>query len=73
MTDGFQKIDPIDVTVTITGHSNTATYDGEMHQVSVTGLPESFSFRIRVSKEDPEWPGTFFIDLDETAVSLKLR
>ena len=34
MTDGYQTISPIDVTVTITGHNNTATYDGEYHTVN---------------------------------------
>ncbi len=34
VTDGYQKIDPIDVTVTITGHNNTANYDGKEHVVT---------------------------------------
>ena len=34
VTDGYQTINPIDVTVTITGHNNTATYDGEEHTVT---------------------------------------
>ena len=34
VTDGYQKIDPIDITVTITGHNNTTDYDGEEHSVS---------------------------------------
>ena len=34
VTDGYQKIDPIDVTVKITGHNNTADYDGSEHSVS---------------------------------------
>ena len=34
VTDGYQTIDPIDVTVTITGHNNTTNYDGEEHSVS---------------------------------------
>ncbi len=34
VTDGYQTIEPLDVTVTITGHNNTATYDGNEHSVS---------------------------------------
>ena len=34
VTDGWQKINPIDVTVTITEHSGEADYDGEAHAVS---------------------------------------
>ena len=34
VTDGYQTINPIDVTVTITGHSSTVDYDGEEHSVS---------------------------------------
>ena len=35
VTDGYQTITPIDeIVVTITGHNNTATYDGEGHSVS---------------------------------------
>ena len=34
MTDGYQKIDPIDVTVTITGHNNPATYNSAEHKVT---------------------------------------
>ncbi|MBR2591337.1 MAG: MucBP domain-containing protein, partial [Oscillospiraceae bacterium] len=34
VTDGFQKINPISVTVTVTGANNTAIYDGEEHSVS---------------------------------------
>ena len=34
VTDGWQKIDPIDATVTITGHHNTTDYDGAAHSVS---------------------------------------
>ena len=45
----------------------------ELAAESVAGLPEDFDFTLRVSKEDPEWPGTFFIDLDEAAVYLNLR
>ena len=33
VTDGFVKIKPIDVTVTITGNSETADYDGKEHTV----------------------------------------
>ena len=32
VTDGYQVITPIDVTVTITGHNATVTYDGQNHQ-----------------------------------------
>ena len=41
VTDGYQTIDPINATVTITGHSNTAPYDGEKH--SVKGYDVEFS------------------------------
>ena len=34
VTDGYQKIDPIDVTVIITGHTSTVPYDGEAHTAS---------------------------------------
>ena len=34
VTDGYIKIDPIDVTVTITGHTETVDYDGKSHKVS---------------------------------------
>ena len=33
VTDGYQKIEPIDVTVTITGHNSTVDYDAEEHVV----------------------------------------
>ncbi|WP_026528934.1 hypothetical protein [Butyrivibrio sp. VCD2006] len=41
VTDGYQTINPIDVTVTITGHYNVAVYDGEEHKV--TGYDVAFS------------------------------
>ena len=34
VTDGYQTINPIDVTVTITGANNTTDYDGQEHSVS---------------------------------------
>jgi len=34
VTDGYQKIEPITVTVTITGATTTADYDGQPHTVS---------------------------------------
>ena len=34
VTDGYQTIKPIDVTVTITGHNSTVDYDGEEHTVT---------------------------------------
>ena len=34
VTDGYQTITPITATVTITGHNNTAPYDGTEHSVS---------------------------------------
>ena len=34
VTDGYQTVEPINVTVTITGHKDTATYDGEAHTVN---------------------------------------
>ncbi|MBQ6583345.1 MAG: hypothetical protein IJH77_05920, partial [Mogibacterium sp.] len=34
VTDGWQEITPIDVTVTITGYTNTSSYDGQEHSVS---------------------------------------
>ena len=33
VTDGYTTIDPIDVTVTVTGHNSTVNYDGEAHSV----------------------------------------
>ena len=33
VTDGYVTIDPIDVTVTVTGHNNTADYDGKAHSI----------------------------------------
>ena len=41
VTDGYQKVNPIDVTVTITGHNNTADYDSAEH--SVSGYDVTFS------------------------------
>ena len=41
VTDGYQAISPIAAAVTITGHNNTATFDG--HEHSVTGYDVSFS------------------------------
>ena len=41
VTDGYQKINPIDVTVTITEHSDTVNYDGEVH--TVTGYDVAIS------------------------------
>ena len=34
VTDGYQTISKINATVTITGHNNSATYDGAEHKVS---------------------------------------
>jgi uncharacterized repeat protein (TIGR02543 family) len=43
VTDGYITVNPIDVTVTITGHNSTVDYDGESHSVSgydvVSGNP----------------------------------
>ena len=39
--DGYQTISPIAAAVTITGHNNTTTYDGNEH--SVTGYDVTFS------------------------------
>ena len=41
VTDGYQTISPIAAAVTITGHNNTTTYDGNEH--SVTGYDVTFS------------------------------
>ncbi len=41
VTDGYQTINPIDVTVTVTGRSVSADYDGSLHTVS--GYDVSFS------------------------------
>ena len=41
VTDGCITIAPISVTVTITGHSDTADYDGELH--TVAGYDSEFS------------------------------
>ena len=43
VTDGYQTINPINVTVTITGHSNTAEYDGAEHSVEGYGVQISNS------------------------------
>ena len=34
VTDGYQTINPINVTVTVTGHSDSSVYDGNDHSVS---------------------------------------
>ena len=34
VTDGYQEVTPLDVTVTIIGENNSTTYDGEEHSVS---------------------------------------
>ena len=34
VTDGYVTVNPIDVAVTITGHTDTADYDGEAHTVT---------------------------------------
>ena len=44
VTDGYQTISPITADVTITGHYNTTTYDGEEH--SVSGYDVSFSNKL---------------------------
>ena len=41
VTDGYQTITPINATVTITGHQNTANYDGNLH--TVTGFDTAYS------------------------------
>ena len=41
VTDGYQTINPITATVTITGHHNATTYDGKEH--SVSGYEADFS------------------------------
>ena len=41
VTDGFQKITPVSATVTITGHTASATYDGAAH--TVTGYDAAIS------------------------------
>ena len=41
VTDGFQTINPIDVTVTVTGHHSTVDYDGTEH--TVTGFDTTYS------------------------------
>ncbi len=52
--DGVLTIDPIDVTVTVTGHSNTADYDNTEH--TVTGYDLVFSTGL-YHAEDIEFSG----------------
>ncbi|MBO7630706.1 MAG: hypothetical protein J6S78_00060, partial [Lachnospiraceae bacterium] len=53
--DGYQQIDPIDVTVTIVGANNTADYDGQAH--SVTGYTASADSTLYDVDADIEFTG----------------
>ena len=55
VTDGYQTISPIAVTVTVTGHYNTVTYDGTEH--SVSGYDVSFSNKL-YKESDITFTGT---------------
>ena len=55
VTDGYQTISPIAVTVTVTGHNNTVAYDGEEH--SVSGYEVSFSNKL-YKESDITFTGT---------------
>ncbi|MBR6132274.1 MAG: fibrobacter succinogenes major paralogous domain-containing protein [Bacteroidales bacterium] len=50
VTDGYQQIDKINATVTVTGHNNTTNYDGTEH--SVSGFDTTYS--------TPLYKGTYF-------------
>ncbi len=57
VTDGYQTIKPIDITVTITGANNTTNYDGENH--TVTGYTASASSKLYdVTKDFTFTPAT---------------
>jgi len=49
VTDGWMKVEPIDVTVTVTGHTNTVDYDGEEHVI--TGYDLAFSTPLYTSAD----------------------
>ena len=53
--DGYQTISPIAAAVTITGHNNTTTYDGNEH--SVTGYDVTFS-NVLYKEDDFTFSGT---------------
>ena len=53
--DGYQTISPIAAAVTITGHNNTTTYDGNEH--SVTGYDVTFS-NVLYKESDFTFSGT---------------
>lgn len=56
VTDGYVRIDPIDVTVTITGHTDTADYDGKAH--SAEGYDAVASSDLYDITKDFEFSGT---------------
>ena len=55
VTDGYQEVIPIEVTVTITGKTNTTTYDGDEH--SVEGYEVKTSTNLYTEK-DFDFTGT---------------
>ncbi len=56
VTDGYQTINPINVTVTITGANNTADYDGAEH--TVTGYTATASTNLYDVTKDFTFSGT---------------
>ncbi|MBR3096305.1 MAG: InlB B-repeat-containing protein, partial [Bacteroidales bacterium] len=54
ITDGYQKINPINVTVTITGHNDTKTYTGS--EQSVTGYEISIPEGATLTEEEIHGP-----------------
>ena len=58
VTDGYQKITPIDVTVTIVGNQHTTDYDGEKHSVvGFTAKANSDLYSVEKEKEDFAFSG----------------
>ena len=55
ITDGYITVEPIDVTITITGHNDTVDYDGNEHTVS--GYDVEFSTDVYIA-EDYIFSGT---------------
>ena len=56
VTDGWQKIDPIDVTVEITGNSNSTDYDGSEH--TMTGYTAKTESKLYDVTKDFTFSGT---------------
>ena len=60
ITDGYITVEPIDVTITITGHNDTVDYDGKEHTVS--GYDVEFSTDVYIA-EDYIFSGTDTVTL----------